>query len=372
MTAFMAGALIVLEVRGPGSFPFDEIVSYITIVGIAVLGAIIQGRDPGNRVGALLQVVAFFFMVSGLGAAHPDGVIADPDVWDYIAPIAESLGLFAIMAIFWILFVFPDGRFLNRAWMLIGLGIASVFILIFLVTVFSTEIGEVWNDDPYLANPIGFVPWEVTRFATQFAAFMFLTMGITGVLSVGMRFRRSSGVVRTQVKWVLYASVVMLLSLPVAFSSDPMLEAVFFSTLIGSLPVAMTVAITRYKLFEINRLISRTISYGIVAIVLAGAFFGLVVLVTSFFDSQNNLAIAAATLAVAALFNPLRKRVQLLVDRKFNRSSYQARLVAEDFAHRLRQPHSAEEVAAMLNETVDDTLQPSLSAVWLRHEGSVR
>jgi hypothetical protein len=143
-------------------------------------------------------------------------------------------------------------------------------------------------------------------------------------------------------------------------------SGLLYVIVVGAIPVAITVAVTRYKLFEIDRIISRTVSYALVVGLLVAVFFGLVTLVTEVLPpDSSDLAIAASTLAVAALFNPLRKRVQHTVDRRFNRSSYQAARVSEQFAALLDQPHTVEEIAELWKQTVNESLQPHSSGLWL-------
>ena len=147
---------------------------------------------------------------------------------------------------------------------------------------------------------------------------------------------------------------------------DPTLYGLLNLAALGVIPVAITIAVTRYKLFEIDRIISRTVSYALVVGLLVAVFFGLVTLVTAVLPPDaSDLAIAASTLAVAALFNPLRKRVQHAVDRRFNRSSYQAARLSEQFAARLDQPHTVEEIAELWKQTVNESLQPQASGLWL-------
>lgn len=118
--------------------------------------------------------------------------------------------------------------------------------------------------------------------------------------------------------------------------------------------------------YEIDRIISRTISYALVVALSAGMFFGLVAVVSSFLPSNNPVVVAGATLAVAALFNPLRRRIQHWVDRRFNRSGYQAELLSEEFATRLREPLTSQEIISLWSQTVEETMEPQAAGVWLK------
>lgn len=346
----------------------------IMTVGVSTLGATISRNQPGNRIGLLLQVMALSLLFALAGDTVPaiepptDGTLAQGSVLDVVKLVSESGGVVGIAAIFLILLIFPDGHFLSRRWRVFAMLLSGFLALFVLATVFSSQLGDIWNDQPYGSNLVGFVPWEVTRSLAIIAGPAMLIGAVAGVVAVIIRFRRSDAVGRAQVKWMALAGLVMLFSFPIAIGDDPALEAVGWFIFYLSIPVGITIAITRYKLFEIDRLISRTISYAIIVAFLAATFAGMITLITRLLGAQNNLAVAASTLAVAALFNPLRRKVRSVIDRRFNRSSYQAQSVAEEFGLELRQPHTAGEVARLLNQTVDRTLQPAASGVWLNVE----
>jgi hypothetical protein len=354
-----------------GGLGIIDLMGFVLILGTSVLGVVINNHQPGNRIGILLQVAAIAILLSSLASERSVEALSDPGLWDYVSLLSESFGIFGIGALFLILFTFPDGTFLNRRWRWLGMSFIVALVTFVFFATFSEQLGDPYADEPSLANPIGFISWDTFVSAAAVAAPVILGLAISGLIAISLRFRRSGPVVRAQIKWVLYAAVAMLLAFPIAISDpSPWLEAVFFLIFFTALPITITLAITRFKLFEIDKLISRTITYAIVVATLAGAFFSLIFVVTYLVGDQSSLAVATATLGVAALFNPLRGRVQRVVDRRFNRSTFEARLVIDEFALKLLRPHSAEEVAGLLRDTVDETLQPSASAVWLRGYGS--
>ncbi|MDH3462851.1 MAG: hypothetical protein OEM32_04405 [Acidimicrobiia bacterium] len=132
-----------------------------------------------------------------------------------------------------------------------------------------------------------------------------------------------------------------------------------------SLPASIVIAVTRYHLYEIDKLISRTISYAVVAGALAVSFFGVTTLITALIPTQSSLAVAASAVTVAALFNPLGRRAQVAVDKRFNRSAFQAEVVADRFAAELREPLAVEQVLEIWRATVHELFQPETSTVWL-------
>jgi hypothetical protein len=193
-----------------------------------------------------------------------------------------------------------------------------------------------------------------------------------------VRFRRARGVERQQLKWLLYAVVIAILGVPLlslAPSRTPELAADLASVLlIALIPVAVGLAILRYRLYDIDRLINRTLVYGLLTVLLAGVY-ALVVLVLGqlFGGLGTNLpswAVAAATLAVAALFRPARRRIQQGVDRRFNRRKYDAARTIEAFSARLREELDLDALSTELLAVVDQTMQPTQASLWLRPSAS--
>jgi len=366
-----AGVVVLLV----GLIPSDTenlaaVMAVAVLILITSLGSVISARQPGNRIAWLLHAISVGLLLSMAASlvTEANQPPISPDFWDYAAFVMiNGLSLSFLYPIFLTLFIFPTGRFLTRRWRWAGwMGVLFVPVVL-LVGIFSKEFGPIWAEEPWaIPNPIGLVPVEVGVVLSQVWTLGLLVLAVGGVAALIVRYRRSEVVVRTQIKWVLYAAVVAAVSLPFAFGDgDPLLTGLLYVTMIGAIPVGITVAVTRYKLFEIDRIISRTISYAIVVGLLAAAFFGLIAVITTLLQPQSSLAVAGATLAVAALFNPLRKRVQHAVDRRFNRSSYEAAHVSEQFAARLDQPHTVEEIAELWKQTVNESLQPQASGLWL-------
>jgi DMSO reductase anchor subunit len=144
------------------------------------------------------------------------------------------------------------------------------------------------------------------------------------------------------------------------------MDSLLFVVLMLAVHVSVTIAITRYQLYEIDRIISRTLSYTLLIALLAVVFVGIVAVVGAFLPSDDPLAIAASTLAIAAVFNPLRRRVQQAVDRRFNRSGYLAEVVSAQFAAKLQEPLSTQQITALWSQTVEDAMRPQAAGIWLR------
>ena len=191
-------------------------------------------------------------------------------------------------------------------------------------------------------------------------------------------FRRSSGERRQQLKWLLAGAVVCLLGgtvVTLVGSLDTHPSAIaqaaigIGSAMVIAFPLGIGVAILKYRLYDIDRIISRTLAYAIVTGLLVGVYAGLVLLVTHVLTVKTPVAVAAATLAAAALFNPLRRRVQRMVDRRFNRSGYDADLTVAAFASRLKDAVDLDAMQADLATVVQQTLEPAHISVWMNERG---
>jgi hypothetical protein len=195
--------------------------------------------------------------------------------------------------------------------------------------------------------------------------------------SLVVRFRRARGVERQQLKWLLYAVVIAILGVPLLSlvpSRTPELAADLASVLlIALIPVAVGLAILRYRLYDIDRLINRTLVYGLLTALLAGVYALVVLVLGQLFGGVGGdpptWAVAGATLAVAALFQPARRRIQAVVDRRFNRRKYDAARTVEAFSARLRDEVDLDALSAELLAVVDQTIQPTRASLWLRPSG---
>jgi len=368
--------ILILVFGGGGEDSVDYvlgIVSGLVIVLIAGFGALISSRQPGNRIAWLFQTISVLFLVVLpasviVGAIDPTSP-GFPDGWDYIAILIVdgiSLGLFH--AVFLLLYIFPTGRFLTPRWSWVGWSLVVLASASFLTLLFTEELTESFVDDPWrIPNPIGFLPSNVSEFVSSTWAYVLMVVAVGGVASMIVRYRRSDIVVRTQIKWVLYAAVIAAVCLPIGFGEFAGAGLVLSVALL-IIPTVITIAITRYNLYEIDRLISRTLSYAILVGVLGLVYVaGAVWLPTRLLgDTVPTLFVAGSTLAVAALFNPLRRRIQQAVDRRFNRSSYQAEAIAESFSAKLQESLTVKEVAEAWSRTVEEALQPEAAGIWIK------
>ena len=191
---------------------------------------------------------------------------------------------------------------------------------------------------------------------------------LASIASQALSYRRSSGIRRQQLKWLLAGSVVTFVGLGLAALIRSAPAGVALAGMVISLlalPVSIGVAVLRYRLFDIDRIVSRTLAYAIVTGLLVGVYAGLVLLTTEVFGFHTPVAVAASTLAAAALFSPVRRRVQRLVDRRFNRARYDAETTVAAFADRLKDAVNLDSVRDDLAGTVHQALEPAHLSVWV-------
>jgi hypothetical protein len=262
------------------------------------------------------------------------------------------------------LLLFPDGRPPSPRWRIV-VWVAAVGGAAEMVTSAVSDVNFSSNF-PKLTDPVRLVAPlnEAYNLETSVQVFVLLA----GAISLVVRFRRSGAVERQQLKWFMYTAAVVA---PVIFVvsnlvANPLPAFEIFFPLI---PAAVGVAILRYRLYDIDRIISRTLAYAIVTALLACVYAGPVLVSTQVLGLHTPVAVAVATLAAAALFNPLRRRVQRLVDRRFNRARYDADLTVAAFAARLKDSVDLDAVRDDLAGVVTGALEPAHVSVWISRPG---
>jgi len=359
----------------PGVEPItaDATIFSVGLLGIVAVGTLVAGRQPANPIGWLLCAFGFvqvlaplcysFAIVGFSGRAQPlpgAAVAAWVSAWIWIPAIAV-LGL--------ALLLFPNGRLPSARWRpaawaaIAGMG-ASLALGAALWPQRGLGLLTVGDEFPGWAGAFGNIALVLT-----FGSF------VAGAVSLIVRFRRSQGDERLQLKWLMLATGVAATGLiglalaDAALESDPLFVDMLGTLGIPAMPIAMGIAIFKYRLYEIDRLISRTLSYALLTGVLVAVYTGSILLLGSVLRplaGSNDLAVAGSTLAVAALFSPARRRIQELVDRRFYRSRYDATRMVEAFSARLRDEVDLETLRADLTVLVKETLQPASVSVWLK------
>ena len=366
----MSAAEVLGRTAGGGSGVFIWAIA----ITFAAVGALIASRHADNAIGWLFLGAAVSAGVGYLAGAYADHWL---DTGDGPALVGKTAAAYSSVSWFpWILvpstfllLLFPDGHLLSRRWRPVAwcaaVGMALGFVTQWLLA------GPL-EDFPQVANPYG-VDSPVIDFLTGVAVLLII-VGIAGSsASLILRFRRARGEQRQQMKWIAFAGAVAGVCVMVfTVLYDVVGEAVAnVGIMLGvlCLPLAAGLAILRYRLYDIDVVINRTLVYGALTATLAGAYLGFVLLLQLLLNGvtgDSGLAVAGSTLAVAALVRPARARIQAVVDRRFFRRKYDAAQTLEEFSARLRDQIDLGTLNAELSSVVHDTLQPAHVSVWLR------
>jgi hypothetical protein len=348
----------------------------LSFLAYPLVGALIASRRPRNPIGWLLLMVGLLWMLLGASAYYCIYGVAQPGsvpftvVWAGMTnwlwvPGVGLLGTYVFL-------LFPDGRLPSRGWRPLA-WLSGVVIAMLSVGVVLSP-GPLLNVGP-IQNPFGLEehPWVSTAWLVVLPLLPLCVLA--SALSLVLRYRRSGGEERQQIRWIAFAASVLGVLFVSGFVYPP--EAWFADLLayvrLGSftlIPIAIGFAVLKYRLYEIDLLINRALVYGSLTAMLAGVYLCAVVVLQYLFRAlsgqESQLAVVASTLAIAALFNPLRRRVQMFVDRRFYRSKYDARKTLEEFGARLRDETDLEQLNAELISVVRDTVQPEHASLWLR------
>jgi hypothetical protein len=354
---------------------------YLAYVPLPTIGALITVRRPENVIGPLLLIagVSVFGWFSALGYATyalvirpdlPGGVIA---IW---LQAWVSFPYVYVLLVFLPL-LFPDGRFISWHWRLLGWFVGALFVAQSLAAAFGRPV-LVTNAGTAAPNPLtvpGLAPIDVLLNSTLGAplGLAFLTISCVAVV---IRSSRSRGIERVQLKWFLYAVGVLLLAfailLPLSYMAPDISPGIVLAGISFALalpPLAVGIAVLRYRLYDIDRLINRTVVYGVTTGTIGLTFFAGVVVLPALLRpviSGSEIAVAVSTLVSFALFQPLRRRIQGAVDRRFYRSRYDAARTLDAFSIHLRDEVALDAVRADLLEAVRKTMQPTHATLWLR------
>jgi len=331
----------------------------------APVGYLILVRRPGNGVGTAALLIGVTWGVSF--ALLTLSVMVPSDKAAAWLELGDSiLGVLPWLAIGWLLLVFPSGAYAGRAARIVGSVVIAFAVIASAAFALDPAAMETGLQSPLAVEALGDL---VSVLTGDGGFFVVIAIVLTGVVLLVSRWRRSAGVERLQYRWLFMGSFLFLLIIAAgSFELIPEEGFVDWLWLLAgaAIPGAIGIAVLRYRLYDIDRLISRTVTYLLVVGVLAAVFFGVVTATSSLLQTESDLAVAASTLAVAALFNPVRKRVQAWVDRRFNRSRYNAQLVVDEFAGSLRDQVDSEEVVDGWVGVVAETMQPVSAGVWVR------
>jgi hypothetical protein len=344
--------LLALNLSHPNAHIYDPwLDNTLTAISYAPVGALIASRHPENPVGWLLCLYGLVISLSNFSAQYAIyALLAQPGslpggevmawITSWILPIINGLTVFYIL-------LFPTGRLPGRRWRWLGWLTAASVVVGVILAAFSP--GALLGILGPIRNPLGVEGFTSVYKAVLFTMVPLLTLA--AALAVFMRLRRAIGVERQQIKWFTYAAVASVIAailayiVPGVIDTPTWLQRVGFAlniATIPAIPVAIGIAILRYRLYDIDVVINRTLVYGSLTLLLALVYFGGVTATQAIFrtlsgqEQQPQLAIVVSTLVIAALFNPLRRRIQAFIDRRFYRKKYDAAKTLEAFSARLR------------------------------------
>jgi hypothetical protein len=375
--AFMGVGMLLMVVNGDfQQEPVQQTSLTLAFTAFMIVGAVVVAHRPGNAVGWIFSTIG---LLAGSGAF----------AWQYAEYAYITQGgslpgamvaawynswfwypLFSLVSVFTLL-LFPTGRLLSPRWRPVAFLAAATTVAIVVLNALAPTIAL--GEQITVRNPIGVAAIPDPADSPVGAVLIGLLVVCTGagVLSLVLRFRRSQGVERQQLKWFTYVSALVFLVLALGQLFG---EVAVVDVLLGIgftlVPVAAGIAILRYRLYDIDRLINRTLVYGLLTALLAGVYVGAVLVLGQLFGGVTgdppSWAVAGVTLAVAALFQPTRRRIQAVVDRRFNRRKYNTAKTIQAYSTRLRDQIDLDTLSTELLAVVDQTMEPTRVSLWLR------
>ncbi|HEX7148602.1 MAG TPA: hypothetical protein VF512_13920 [Actinomycetota bacterium] len=348
----------------------------VAVVSSVTVGVVLAARRPGHPVGWLLLGLGLSQTAHDLTYAYTRyGLVARPGSLPgaaYLAGLNNGLVVTWIACATFVLLLTPTGSLPSprwRWWARIVVAAAGLWMLASIIdpAPLRPEYPDVGNP---LAVPALFGPLN----AIALAAFVVLLALPVGAVSLLLRFRRARGVERLQLRWLAWGAAVAAVGLVVAAASLFLQDGydllnLALGTSAAVLPLSTGAAILRYRLYDLDRIVSRTLAYGLLTLLLAGGYAVVALGLGQLLGQESSLAVAAATLAVAALFQPARRRVQATVDRRFNRHRYDAARIIDGFSAGLRSQVDLTTLTGELLTVVDRTMEPTSASLWLRSSG---
>jgi hypothetical protein len=341
-------------------------------VSAAIVGAVLASRRPRHPVGWLLLALGLTVCASGLAYGYTNYGAAHPGAAPAAGLVAAYLPTTLVMVNIWLGFVLlltPTGTLPSPGWR--WWARVTVATLVALVVVVPLAAGPAGRLVGPVASPQDLHAFDGVLLVAYQAAMAVTNLAlVAAAASLVVRFRRARGVERQQLRWVALATVVLALLIMVVVVA--LTQGAFaLAGLTGSLcllvlPVAVGAAVLRYRLYDLDRIISRTLAYGLLTVLLGSAYAGVVLGLGRLLPQGSSLAVAAATLAVAAVFQPARRHIRQAVDRRFNRRHYDATETVEAFSARLRDQVDLDTLSAELLAVTDKTVQPTSASLWLR------
>ena len=361
----------------PTEYSVEDVVFLVGSGTFMVIGSLLVAKRPTNPISWIMATIALLAAICSAGGTYAAYVMTTRDHPNTLAVVGAWVQawywyVLLALAFVYLPLLFPDGRLPSRRWLPVAIvpGIATMGMVVL------GALTETLHDsvlDYTIDNPIGI---EGLAFVEDLPIFGLLTVlfgvGIFGAAgSVIVRFRRSRGIERQQMKWFVFA-VALFLTFPLEGYLPDIVDDVLFGLTVIAIPTAVGIAVLRYRLYEIDLIINRTLVYGTLTVMLAALYFGGVTAGQAVFQTLTGqeklpqLTVVASTLVIAALFIPLRRRIQSFIDRRFYRKKYDARKALEGFSTKLRDETDLDALNDELVGVVRETMQPAHVSLWLR------
>jgi hypothetical protein len=362
---------------------WEPLVKAFATMGAPVLGLVIVLRGPRNRIGWLWLVYASFTAIRALSLAYffinHSRFSGYPPLGYFLLWLSEPASIATIVCMILLILWFPDGQLPSRRWRFLH---AWMLVAGLLLAQRLFVAGAQWNGPDaggiHIENPFGWIPDNALNgILTALGFFSLVLISLLAALALLLRYRSAKSFVRLQIRWFVFGgfAFVILNFLPVFVIGDAhssfqiALSAIGFAAIIP-LYVAAGIAVLRYRLYDIDVIIRRTLQYTLVTGFLALVYFGGVVLLQSIFDvftgqADSPLVTVISTLVIAALFNPLRGRIQEFIDRRFYRKKYDAERALAQFAVTARDEVESGRLTSSLLGIVQETMQPEQATLWL-------
>ena len=368
----LAGELVLSALTGQLSV-LDSGPMVPVVVVYAAVGFVVARRQPGNPIGWILITWIVVFLLSGVAGGYAALYYRFGHHGLPLAPVAVVLGPLwapALLLFPVVILLFPDGRLAARRWRWVvrayGVAGALASVAVFAPAVTAVARHDVRIDAAGNLISTGRPHGGLLAVAAPLGLGLILVLVLSFVAHQVFSWRRATGERRQQLKWLATGAAVTLVvvAASLGFSSTSVVGEILGIGL-AALPVGIGVGILKYRLYEIDRIISRTLAYAIVTGLLVGVYAGLVLLATQVLRFHSSVAVAMSTLAAAALFNPLRRRVQYAVNHRFNRARYDADQTVTAFAARLKDAVDLDSVRDDLAAVVENVLEPAHVSVWI-------
>jgi hypothetical protein len=343
-------------------------------VSATTVGAVLASRRPRHPVGWLLLVLALSLNASGVAQASADyGLLARPGALPaarYVSLYLPAIVVISLVLLGFVLLLTPSGSLPSPRWRWWARATAAAPVICLLAITLAARS----FDQPYKSTEN---PLDLSGFGGPLLVIYQLAFGIAnlavvaGAVSLVVRFRRARGTERLQLRWVALAAALAVLGSVVvvaalAMGASPGLLGWVAGFYVAVMPLAIGAAILRYRLYDLDRIVSRTLAYGLLTLLLGGGYAAVALGLGQLVGRNSSLAVAAATLAVAAAFQPARRRIQQTVDRRFDRRRYDAARTIQAFSGRLRQQIDLDTLTAELLGVAEQTMQPTRVSLSLR------